>query len=81
MSKGFTGVVKGGLSSEGGDAWGGAVVSSRGFSAVLEGRLSAVKGSPVVICCCGTIVGGAFLVSGFCGREGGLAACVELLGL
>ena len=79
MSKGFTGVVEGRRhSSEGGDDWGSAVVSSR-FSALLEGRLSAPEGSPVVILCCGAVFDGAFLVSGLCGREAGLAAGVERL--
>ena len=63
MSLGFTGVVEGGLSVEGGDDWGGAAVS----------WFSAAEGSPGVIC----ILGGVFLVSGLCGREAGLAAGVE----
>ena len=55
--------MEGGLSVEGGDDWGGAVVS----------WFSAAEGSPGVIC----ILGGVFLVSGLCGREAGLAAGVE----
>ena len=71
------GTLTWGLLAEGGDDLEGAAVSSKGFSGVPEGRFSA-EGSPIVIRCCGTISGGAFLVSGFCGRVTRLAAGLEL---